>query len=211
MPMREARPPGHRRAVRPRPRTRRRHCTTGSSLARGDRPRLARPCSPARARPGTRAGAGTSQPPIPPTDLGSGATCRSRVPQRTARACCISPTVAQKPGSVIPAGGQLPYRLAAPPTRLQPVSARTPATTDGAPWAARPTSIDVPAGQAAAGARPPGSNPLTQRPASACCWWQEGRDSCWPGMRLGAGRDGTRPLTRHRRCYGRLVSGLHAR
>jgi len=45
-----------------------------------------------------------------------------------------------------------------------------------------------------------------QRAAPACCWWQEGRDSCQPGGRLGAGRDGTRPLTRHRRCQARLVS-----
>jgi hypothetical protein len=70
-----------------------------------------------RARRGTRAGAGTSQPPIPPTDLGSGATCRSRAPQRTARTCCMSPTVAHDPGSVIPAGGQLPLPASRNPLR----------------------------------------------------------------------------------------------
>jgi hypothetical protein len=48
-PMREARPPGRRRAVPPSSnRTTPLH-TTGSTPARGDRPRLARPCSPALA------------------------------------------------------------------------------------------------------------------------------------------------------------------
>jgi hypothetical protein len=78
-----------------------------------------------RARPGTRASAGTSQPPIPPTDLGSGATCRSRAPQRTARACCMSPTVAHKPGCVIPAGGHTPLPASRNLNSLQPVSAST--------------------------------------------------------------------------------------
>src|SRR5438067_2007529 len=48
-------------------------------------------------------------------DPGSDATCRSRAPQRTARACCIPPTVAHQPGCVIPAGGQPLYRLAVTP------------------------------------------------------------------------------------------------
>jgi hypothetical protein len=154
----------------PRPRTGRRRCTAGSSPARDDRPRPARRCGRARAHLGTRAGAGTSQPPIPPTGLGSGATCRSRAPQQTARACCMPPTATHRPGSVLPADGQLLYRLAATPKRLQPVSARTAAAIDGAPWAARAAGIDLPAGQAAAGRAAAGQQPADQRPASAYCW-----------------------------------------
>ena len=44
-----------------------------------------------------------------------------------------------------------------------------------------------------------GQRPADLRAASACCCWQEGRDSCWPGMRLGARGDAARPLGRHRR------------
>ena len=89
------------------------------------RPRLARPCSPARARPGTRAGAGTSQPPIPTADLGSSATCRSRyLSERHARAAC-HPRSLTTLARVIPAGGQPLYRLALTPQSLQSVSAKT--------------------------------------------------------------------------------------
>ena len=55
-----------------------------------------------------------------------------------------------------------------------------------------------------------GQRPADLRAAPACCCWQEGRDSSWPGMGLGARRDAARALGRHRR-YGRLVSRLRAR
>ena len=85
----------------------------------------------ARTHPGTRAGAGTSQRPIQPTGLGS---ARPVVPghpsERHVRTACHQRS-RTSPGSVIPAGGQLRYPLAATPKEA-PAGLSTAAAMDGA-------------------------------------------------------------------------------
>jgi hypothetical protein len=114
----------------PRPRTGRRHCTAGSTLAPDDRPRLARPCSPALARPGTWHISASDTPvaarPVVSPSTSAHGTCVLHTADGRARAWLRHP--GRRP---------IPLPAGANSKRLRPVSANTAATTDVASCAAR--------------------------------------------------------------------------